>query len=173
MKKIKTHLERYTALINFLKAHISENFSVLDLGIENDLSRSIRKEGYKIDNTKGEDLDLDTSAVGLKDYEVVTSFEIFEHMLCPFHLLRDISADKLVVSVPLKLWFTNAYWNDKDERDRHYHEFEPKQFDMLLDKAGWKIVDSEKWASRLNKFGIRPFLRRFVPRYYVLYCERK
>jgi hypothetical protein len=103
VKKIKTHLERYTALINFLKAHVSKESKILDLGIENDLSRSIRKEGYKIDNTKGEDLDLDTSAVRSKDYEVVTSFEIFEHMLCPFHLLRDISADKLVVSVPKTL----------------------------------------------------------------------
>jgi hypothetical protein len=29
--------------------------------------------------------------------------------------------------------------------DRHYHEFEDWQLDWLLEKTGWKIIDSQKW----------------------------
>ena len=173
MDYINSDQHRIEKTISFLKKHISNDSNILDLGIENNVSNQLKSNGFKVTNTKGEDLDLDTSSVEKAGYDVVTSFEIFEHMLCPFHLLRNIKADKLVVSVPLKLWFTDAYWNEKDDRDRHYHEFEPKQLEMLLEKSGWKIVDSEKWASRLSKLGIRPLLRRFVPRYYILYCERK
>ena len=104
---------------------------------------------------------------------MVTAFEIFEHMVSPFPLLRAISAKKLVASVPLKLWFTNAYWNNNDPFDKHYHEFEPKQFDLLLNKAGWRIIKSEKWVSKTSQIGVRPLLRRFVPRYYIVYCERE
>ena len=42
-------------------------------------------------------------------------------------------------SVPLRLWFANAYRNKSDQRDQHFHEFEDWQFDWLLEKAGWKI----------------------------------
>ena len=56
--------------------------------------------------------------------------------------------------------------------DRHYHEFEDWQLDWLLEKAGFKIVDSIKWAHPVKKFGIRPILRKFTPRYYLVYAER-
>jgi hypothetical protein len=41
---------------------------------------------------------------------------------------------------------------------RHYHEFEDWQLDWLLEKTGWKIIDSQKWTNPVNKFGIRPLL---------------
>jgi hypothetical protein len=34
--------------------------------------------------------------------------------------------------------------------DRHYHEFEDWQLDWLLEKTGWKIIDSQKWTNRKN-----------------------
>ena len=94
-------------------------------------------------------------------------------MLAPFNILNQIKASKLIASVPLKLWFANAYWNEKDDWDKHYHEFEEKQFNFLLQKTGWKIIDSEKWTPKSTfKFGIRPILRMFTKRYYIVYCER-
>ncbi|NOR87497.1 MAG: methyltransferase [Bacteroidales bacterium] len=169
----KTQNTRIENTLSFLSKHTTKRDIILDLGIENPLSSEMIKSGYKVDNTgKGIDLDLDFEIVK-GDYDIVTSFEIFEHMVSPFPLLQSIRAPKLITSVPLKLWFTDAYWNEKDPFDRHYHEFEPKQFDMLLDKAGWKIIDQEKWTSRINHIGIRPLLRRFTPRYYIVYCERK
>jgi hypothetical protein len=87
-------------------------------------------------------------------------------------VLSDIKANKLVASVPLKLWFASAYRSKTDLRDRHYHEFEDWQFDWLLEKAGWKIVKREKFTNPVKKIGFRPILRRFTPRYYLIYAER-
>jgi hypothetical protein len=171
--KNKTLNKRYDITLEFLAKHINTDKKILDLGIENPLSTHMKERGYSVVNTEaGVDLDLDTSVVDKVDYDVVTAFEIFEHMVAPFNILREIKGDYLVTSIPLKLWFADAYWSDKDPWDRHYHEFEPKQFDMLLEKSGWKIMDSYKWTSSSNKIGLRPLLRRVTPRYYIVYCER-
>jgi len=132
----------------------------------------MEEHGYRVSNTKGEDLDVDFSTVYQSDSEVVTAFEIFEHLLAPFNVLQKIKANKLVASIPLRLWFSPAYQSKTDPWDRHYHEFEDWQFDWLLEKAGWKILDSSKWANPVKKIGIRPFLRSFTPRYYIVYAER-
>ena len=48
------------------------------------------------------------------------------------------------------------------------------RFDFLLEKTGWKIIDSEKWLPKEKmKFGFRPLLRKFTSRYYIVYCERR
>lgn len=167
------HTKRFKNTLNFLKDLITEQDQILDLGPPNPFSALLQKEGYQVDNTPdGLDLDLDFEMVKDGKYDVVTSFELFEHMVSPFPLLKSVKARKLVASVPLKLWFSAAYWNDDDPFDKHYHEFEPRQFDMLLEKAGWRIIKSEKWKSVAPIRGIRPLLRRFTPRYYIVYCER-
>lgn len=152
---------------------LAKNDRILDLGIENPFSKIMQEHGYQVANTTGEDLDLDTSAVQSDRFDVVTAFEIFEHMVSPFTVLKDIRADKLVASVPLKLWFAAAYRSKTDAWDRHYHEFEDWQFDWLLEKAGWQIKKREKFTHPVRKIGIRPILRRFTPRYYLVYAERK
>lgn len=164
--------KRYKYTFNFLQQFVNKNDKILDLGVNNPFSEILRKEGFNVTNTSGEDLDLDTTAVKSTDYDVVTAFEIFEHLVSPFNVLQDIKAKKLVASVPLKLWFASAYRSKTDERDRHYHEFEDWQFDWLLEKAGWKIKKREKFTNPVRKVGIRPILRRFTPRYYLIYAER-
>ena len=165
---------RYKKTLSFLSKHCSPPTTILDLGTKNSLSDYIAKHGYNILNTKGENLDLVYEAVLDHNIEIVTAFEIFEHMLAPFNILRNIKANKLIASVPLSLWFAKAYWNKNDDWDKHYHEFEQKQFDFLLEKTGWKIVDSEKWIPEEKlKFGLRPLIRKLTPRYYIVYCERK
>ena len=156
-----------------MQKHLSTPAKILDLGPENPFVPMMEENGYAITNTKiGQDLDTDFQDVK-DDFDAITAFEIFEHMVAPFNLLKEIKADKLFASVPLRLWFSNAYWNQNDPYDCHYHEFEAKQFDYLLDKAGWEIVDSEKWTAPAGKIGIRPLLRKFVPRHYMVYCEKK
>ena len=164
--------KRYRHTLKFLKEHINQELNILDLGVTNPFSEIIEKEGFKVTNTTGQDLDLDTSVVITDKYDVVTAFEIFEHLVSPFNVLNDIKAKKLVASVPLKLWFASAYKSETDEWDRHYHEFEDWQFDWLLEKAGWKVKKSEKFTNPVKKVGIRPILRRFTPRYYLVYAER-
>jgi len=165
--------KRYKHTLKFLKNCISTEAKILDLGVENPFSEILKKEGFQVTNTKGEDLDIQTEAVKTSEYDVVTAFEIFEHLVSPFNVIQDIKAKKLVASVPLKLWFASAYRSKTDERDRHYHEFEDWQFDWLLEKAGWKIKKREKFTNPVKKVGIRPILRRFTPRYYLVYAERK
>ena len=165
--------KRFKITLDFLKEFVSTDEKILDLGITNPFSEILIKAGYSVTNTKGEDLDTDTSVVKTDEFDVVTAFQIFEHMVAPFNVLRDIKANKLVVSIPLKLWFTSAYRSKTDMWDRHYHEFEDWQFDWLLEKSGWEIKKSIQFTSPVNKIGIRPILRRFTPRFYLIYAERK
>lgn len=164
--------KRYKLTLQFLQEHIPKSSTILDLGVENPFTKVMLEHGYKVENTKGEDLDLDTSSITKSEAEVLTAFEIFEHLVSPFTVLKDIKANKLVASIPLKLWFASAYKSKTDKWDRHYHEFEDWQFDWLLEKAGWTIKARQKWTNPTKKIGIRPILRWFTPRYYIVYAER-
>ena len=164
--------KRYKLTFQFLEKHISKSETILDLGVENPFTKILKGNGFSVENTKGEDLDIDTSTIENSDATVVTAFEIFEHLLSPFTVLKRIKANKLVISVPLRLWFSSAYRSKTDMRDRHYHEFEDWQLDWLLEKTGWKIIDRQKWTNPTKKLGIRPILRWFTPRYYIVYAER-
>ena len=164
--------KRYKYTLDFLLKHINTSETILDLGIENPFTKVLKNYNYKVENTKGEDLDIDTSTIENSDAEVVTAFEIFEHLLSPLTVLKSIKADKLVASIPMRLWFSSAYRSKTDMWDRHFHEFEDWQFDWLLEKAGWKIIDRNKWTNPTKKIGIRPILRWFTPRYYIVYAER-
>ena len=165
--------KRYRITLDFLKKHVNSNEEILDLGVANPFSEILKNNNYKVTNTSGEDLDIDYSAIKNSKAEVVTAFEIFEHLVAPFNALKEIKADKLIASVPLKLWFSNAYKNPNDKRDRHYHEFEDWQFDWLLEKSGWEIISRRKWTNPTKKIGLRPILRLFTPRYYIVYAKRK
>lgn len=164
--------KRYRHTIAFLQKHINTSESILDLGVENPFSEIMKSNGYLVNNTGGEDLDVDFEKVSNSDAEVITAFEIFEHLVAPFNVLKEIKAKKLVASIPMRLWFSSAYRSKTDPWDRHYHEFEDWQFDWLLEKAGWTIKDSTKWTNPTKKIGIRPILRFFTPRYYMVYAER-
>lgn len=164
---------RYNLTLNFVKQHISKNEEIFDLGVKNPLSDLLKSNGFTVTNTNGEDLDFDCSSIQNSKADVVTAFEIFEHLVSPFVVLKEIKANKLIASVPLKLWFSKAYKSKTDMRDRHFHEFEDWQFDWLLEKAGWTIISREKWTNPTKKIGIRPLLRYFTKRFYIVYAERK
>ena len=164
--------KRYQHTLAFLKKHVQPSASILDLGVVNPFSTLMKDAGFSVENTQGEDLDVHFGAVQRTDTDVVTAFEIFEHLLAPLNILSEIKADKLVASIPLKLWFSPAYRSKTDPWDRHYHEFEDWQFDWLLEKAGWTLQDSQKWTNPVKKIGIRPLLRTFTPRYYIVYATR-
>ena len=164
--------KRFKLTLQFLQKHINTSETILDLGVKNPFSEIMISEGFSVKNTTGEDLDENQSAIKNSSAEVITAFEIFEHLLSPYEILKSIKTNKLVISVPLKLWFAPAYRSKTDMRDRHYHEFEDWQLDWLLEKTGWTIKDRQQWTNPVNKIGIRPILRRFTPRYYIVYAER-
>jgi len=165
--------KRYEHTLDFLRKSIPNNSKILDLGVPNPFSEIMSKEGHQVENTKGEDLDVDFTTVQNSDADVVTAFEIFEHLIAPFNVLREIKANKLVVTIPMRLWFASAYRSKTDKWDRHYHEFEDWQLDWLLEKAGWEVKARKKWTNPSKKIGFRTILRYFTPRYYAVYAERK
>jgi len=70
--------KRFKHTLEFLEKHISNSESILDLGVENPFSKIMKDHDYKVENTKGEDLDLDTSTIEASDADVVTAFEILK-----------------------------------------------------------------------------------------------
>lgn len=165
--------KRFRLTLFFLKKHIDTKASILDLGVNNPLSELMRKEGFTVTNTDGEDLDEDRETLLSSGADVTTAFEILEHLLSPYEVLKTIKSDKLFLSIPLRLWFASAYKSKTDPRDKHYHEFEDWQLDWLLDKTGWQIIDRTKFTNPTKKIGIRPLFRLFTPRYYLVYAKRK
>lgn len=164
--------KRYRITQEFVHKHLNFSEEILDLGVDNPLSVRLRDDGYIVHNTQGEDLDIDRRVVQSDKFDAVTAFEIVEHLLNPFSLLSEIKAPKLLISVPLRLWFARAYKSKTDERDRHFHEFEAWQFRWLLEKTGWRIIDEIQFTNPVNKIGFRPLLRRITPRYILIYAEK-
>lgn len=164
--------KRYRITQEFVHKHLHSSEEILDLGVDNPLSVRLREDGYTVHNTQGEDLDIDRRVVHSDKFDAVTAFEIAEHLLNPFSLLSEIKASKLLISVPLRLWFAPAYKSKTDERDRHFHEFEAWQFRWLLEKTGWRIIDEIQFTNPVNKIGFRPLLRRITPRYILIYAEK-
>lgn len=161
---------RFDNTLKFIESSDFKVKKILDLGPDNTFAQILRSKGYEVINTGFVDLDLNPEMLQqYDDVDCITSFEFFEHLVSPFTVLQSLPKVKMFISVPLRLWFSSAYRNLNDEWDQHFHEFEDWQFDWLLDKAGWKIERTEKWVARTpNKLGLRPILRRFTPRYYVL-----
>ena len=164
--------KRYQHTLEFLQNVLPAPATILDLGVRNPFSEIMEQNGYTVYNTLGEDLDEVPEIVKKHKVDAVTAFEIFEHLLAPYQVLKEIEAPKLIATIPLNLWFASAYRSKTDMRDRHYHEFEDWQFDWLVEKAGWTIKKNLKWTSPINKIGIRPILRKFTPRYYAIYAEK-
>ena len=164
--------KRYQHTLQFLQAVLPAPATILDLGVRNPFSEIMEQHGYTVFNTLGEDLDEIPGIVKKHKVDAVTAFEIFEHLLAPYQVLKEIEAPKLIATIPLNLWFATAYRSKTDMRDRHYHEFEDWQFDWLVEKADWNIKNRQKWTSPINKIGIRPILRKFTPRYYAIYAEK-
>lgn len=164
--------KRFRITLEFLKKHVSTSEKIFDLGVTNPFSRIMKENGYTVTNTKGEDLDEDQSALQNETYDVFTAFEIFEHLLNPYTVLKNVKCKKVLISIPLRLWFQTAYRSKTDKWDRHYHEFEDWQLDWLLEKTGFKIIDRVQFTHPVKKIGLRPLLRYFTVRYYLVYAER-
>jgi len=171
MYRVYPH-KRYNMTEAFMAKHLPVPCKILDLGVDNPLSQRLRALGYQVQNTSGQDLDLNPAEAHQTGFDAVTGFEILEHLINPMGVLRDIQSNKLMVSIPLRLWFSAAYRSKTDPWDRHYHEFEDWQFDWLLEKSGWTIVDRLYGTHPVKKVGIRPLLRLFTPRYYWVYAVR-
>ena len=164
---------RFDRTLEFINKSKFKPKKILDLGPNNTFAEILRNKGFQVVNTGVVDLDDQPEIVEkFDDIDCITSFEIFEHLVAPFNVLRKLPKVKMFVSVPLRLWFSPAFRNKNDKWDQHYHEFEDWQFDWLLNNTGWKIVDYKKFTNPVKKIGLRPLLRLFTDRYYLVYAEK-
>ena len=97
--------KRFNITLDFLQKHIKTSEIIFDLGVANPFSKIMEANGFSVINTKGEDIDNNQSALQIENYDVFTAFEIFEHLLNPYTVLQNVKADKILISIPLRLWF--------------------------------------------------------------------
>lgn len=166
------HKKRYDATLKLINKFVKKEEVILDIGEYNTFSEILESNGFYVLNTEKIDLDLFPEVVKNVKADIIIALEILEHLISPFPLLKNLPANRLIATVPLRLWFKSAYRNNNNKWDCHYHEFEDWQFDWLLEKSGWKIIYKEKWKSPVKGIGLRPILRHFFPRYYAVYAER-
>ena len=61
--------KRYQLTLEFLQECVPTDKAILDLGVSNPFTKYMTDAGYDVQNTQGEDLDLDVSAVKNTDRE--------------------------------------------------------------------------------------------------------
>jgi len=104
-------------------------------------------------------VDLDEGKLKGK-YDIVTAFEIIEHLYNPLHLLNEISnvlkkGGKLYLSTPKGK--PQYLWSE-----HHFHEMSDKSLRALIERAGFSIIRTEEIRIQPLLFyftGIRPILR--------------
>ena len=113
-------------------------------------------------------IDLDEGKLKGK-YDVITAFEIIEHLFNPLHLLTEISnilkeGGKLYLSTPKGK--PHFLWS-KD----HFHEMKEKSILSLIERAGFTVIRKEEIRIHPLLFyftGIRPFLRFIFEKHLLL-----
>jgi len=141
--------KRYQKTLSILKQYAPQGSTILDIGVENPFSTIMKEEGYTVLNTTGQDLDFEANTLQNFQADFTTALEILEHLVNPLAVLQNIPTDKILITVPLRLWFAKAYRNTADPRDCHYHEFEDFGGSFLrnLDTKGFK--ESVRHASSI------------------------
>ena len=163
---------RYVKTRELLKKYYFEGAKILDLGANNVMRSRLQNHFQTVIHGTG-NLDLNKEELNYNYEDIITSFEVFEHLYNLFPLLREIkkSGALLICSVPLRFPFSKQYWTD-DYHDRHYNEFEERQFFWILKEAGFEILEFEKWYWKFNFVGVRPFLRSFLsPSWVAVVCK--
>lgn len=91
--------KRYKHTLEFLQSVLPAPATILDLGVRNPFSEIMEANGYTVINTKGEDLDLFPEIVKENNIDAVCAFEIFEHLIAPFNVLKAIEAKKIITTI--------------------------------------------------------------------------
>ena len=81
---------RYKNTLKMLKSVCPAPSVVFDLGVKNPFTEIMEKNDYKVYNTTGEDLDDNPNIIIPKDVDIVTCFEILEHLVSPYPLLKNL-----------------------------------------------------------------------------------
>ncbi len=165
---------RMQMTLDLIKKYTAPNSKIYDFGHKSIMSEWMEKEGYTVVNNSTEvDLDFNQDEITKlsSEADLTTSFEVFEHLTNLFAVLMAIKSKKMLITVPAKVWFKSAYWGPNDF-DHHYHEFEYKQIEKILNKTGWQVKEHGFWKVSFG-WGLYSLLRKIWPSYIWIYVEKK
>ena len=96
----KIPINRYTKTLKMLNEVCPSPSVIFDLGIRNPFSNIMEKNNYKVYNTSGQDFDTNPKLDIPDDVDLVTGFEIIEHLVSPYTLLN-----KKIEIINIKIFF--------------------------------------------------------------------
>ena len=76
--------KRFKLTLEFLKKHVPHSQSILDLGVNNPFSEIMGKDGYRVENTSGEDLDVDTSTIENSENELNNIIDTYKDVMSEY-----------------------------------------------------------------------------------------
>ena len=95
----KIPVNRYNKTLKMLNEVCPSPSVIFDLGIRNPFSNIMEKNNYKVYNTSGQDFDTNPILDIPDDVDLVTGFEIIEHLVSPYTLLKNINAKRIFLTV--------------------------------------------------------------------------
>lgn len=142
---------RIRELKKFLKKDLGK---ILHLGKAPLFKRDL---GIDFEETEG---DLDITTLRDDNYDTVFMFEIAEHLFNPLYVLLNVrktlkEGGLLYLSTPRRPFFLR-------NKSHHFHEYQDKSLENLLQRAGFEITRTKLFRTRsfISAFkGIRPLLR--------------
>ena len=174
----KNHNKKKKEVIRFMNlvdknGYIKVNTPILDIGPENYFDSSLTEfTKVRSFNTVGNlDRNWYVSGCTKEVFKTVCMFDIIEHLKNPDTFLCNL---KSYIDKETDIYITFPFrWNSKYWSHNHWHEMEPKRFKILIEDAGYHIVDSKTIVWWYALLGIRPFLKYFYARHhYCLYHIR-
>ena len=160
--KNSTNIYRWKNTLDFLSIPLHKFKKGLDIGEKSPLTDMLEEfYSIKFQNTNV-DLDLE---ILTGNYDIVTSFEVIEHLYNPlFNLLeiRKILNDDGVLYLSTPLYKPGFLWSPN-----HFHEMKRESIINLFKKANFEIIREHTFKIHPNTFylkGFRPFLRLFFER---------
>lgn len=143
--------------------------TVMDLGPYNHLGCRMKHAfDCYVRNTGEVDLD-DSWQFGAWFADVVTAFNILEHVFNPLLVLRKGMSilrpgGKLYAAVPRRpSWLRSDY---------HFHEFDDYRWEWLVKRAGLKVTRHASFRFKHGGFGVvRPAIRRMYEREHIYEME--
>ena len=165
-----THQFRWNKTIDFLNNKSANFKNGLDIGERTTLTANM--EDYFSINFSNTNIDLDTEKLH-GNYDIITSFEVIEHLYNPLFNLLEIHKvlnknGVLYLSTPLYkpafLWSPN-----------HFHEMQRQSLLNLFKRSGFKIAREDKFKIHPFKFyfkGFRPILRLIYERVQIFELKK-
>lgn len=173
-----------------IRTHLRD-MTVLDIGgtgyenanaYERELAEAWKlcRKRVTVDHSSHADISINLNELPLpkteERYDVVTAFDVLEHLEHPADILRWIPGDRLIVILPNAMsWIARRM--EEQNKSKHLYSFTPYTASILLGEAGWGVSKIEyqfgkwSWPARIIN-AIGSLAPAYVATGLVLHCDR-